>query len=135
MLFHKKTAPARAYKILEEARDVIRSQRGELVAEREVAVKQAIAQYNIKHNDAGKFALTANDVPKEKMKLFVQEIKAAGNSKSDFFVDIMLARGERERASDAAMKQLKPHGQISIVSLVSAEESEVGDDQDDQLDY
>lgn len=129
----KKTAPESAYSILEKAHSKLLSDLDERVDKREKAVKQAIAQYNRKHNKSSDFILTADDVSKDDMPTFVDEIRRAGESKADFAVDIMLARGRREQAVQAALKQMRPHGQTSIVSLVSAEKTEVGDDADDNV--
>lgn len=129
-------APERAKITVQKAHAEIIRRRDEKMAEREKVVRQAMANYNAKHHE-GKYVFSAAEVPKEKMKHLVEELKSAGaevgSSQGDFKIDISIAKGNRQAAESGAMKAIRHDGEMSVISLVSAEESEVGDDQDDTV--
>lgn len=120
----KQTAPDRAYLVVAQARDKMKQDVETQLAEGKSGAQKALEGFGVK---------SIADVPRERMGAFVGHMKAQG-TKSDFSLWMTLLKGDDdERARETILKRMKPHGQTSIVSLVSAEESEVGDDADDQV--
>lgn len=120
----KQTAPDRAYLVVAQARDKMKQDVEAQLAESKSGAQRALESFGVK---------SISDVPRERMGAFVGHLKAQG-TKSDFTLWMSLMKGEDDaRARETILKRMKPHGQVSIVSLVSAEDSEIGDAADDEV--
>lgn len=126
----RKNAPERAYNVLKAARDALVAQRDTVIADREAEVLEYIAEYNAQH---GTSIISANDVAPEDMAIFVKGLQQRV-SKLDFAIDMQIAKQNGDAVKKAAMSRIRPRGKTaSIITLVSAEQAEVGDDMDDQV--
>lgn len=120
----RKTAPPQAYETVKLAHQKMSEEISARLDDRRAVASRALSEFGVS---------SVEDIPKEDMGRFIGHLKGHSESKRDFVVDIALARGEEDNARRAVIKQARPHGAISVSSMVSAEESEVGDDADDNI--
>lgn len=125
----KAKAPQRAYDTLVQARDALLQRAEEIIDARVDSVGQYIADYNAEQGTAIE---GIEDLPNAEKQQFVKGLQQL-DKKQFFTVDMQIARQNMKYARRSAFKMVKPKGEtVSILTLLSAEKVEVGDDMDDQ---